>query len=166
VQAALTGHLVLSTIHTNTACGVVPRLIDMGVDPYLISPVLILTIAQRLVNQICPGTGKPLEISGSLRTMIDKQFEDLPTEFKKEIPTATELLEIESTPQCPNGTRGRIAVFEMFKMNSDIEQVILHNPIESEVYKIARKNGLITMKEDAIIKAMQKIIPFEEINQL
>ena len=54
----------------------------------------------------------------------------------------------------------------MFKMNSEIEQVILHNPIESEVYKIARKNGFITMKEDAIIKAMQKIIPFEEINQL
>jgi len=166
VQAALTGHLVLSTIHTNTACGVVPRLIDMGVDPYLISPVLILTMAQRLVSQICPGTGKPMAIEGSLKTMIDKQFADLPEKFKKEIPTATEILDVESTPQCPKGTKGRIAVFEMFNMNSEIEQVILHNPIESEVYKIARKNGLVTMKEDAIIKAMQKIIPFEEINQL
>jgi type IV pilus assembly protein PilB len=166
VQAALTGHLVLSTIHTNTACGVVPRLIDMGVDPYLISPVLILTMAQRLVSQICPETGKPMPIDGSLKTMIDKQFADLPAEFRNEIPTATEILQVESTPQCPNGTKGRIAVFEMFKMNSEIEQVILHNPVESEVYRIARKNGLITMKEDAIIKAMQKIIPFEEINQL
>ena len=166
VQAALTGHLVFSTIHTNTACGVIPRLIDMGVDPYLIAPTLILTMAQRLVSQICPDTGKPLKIEGSLKTMIDKQFLDLPEIYKKEIPTATEMLETESTPQCPNGTRGRVAVFEMFKMSSEIEQVILHNPEESEVYKIARKNGLITMKEDAIIKAMQKIIPFEEINQL
>ena len=166
VQAALTGHLVLSTIHTNTACGVVPRLIDMGVDPYLISPTLILTMAQRLVSQICSGTGKPLAMSGSLKAMVDKQFADLPDAFRNEIPTATEMLEAESTPQCPKGTKGRIAVFEMFKMDSEIEQVILHNPIESEVYKVARKNGLVTMKEDAIIKAMQKIIPFEEVNQL
>ncbi len=166
VQAALTGHLVLSTIHTNTACGVVPRLIDMGVDPYLISPVLILTMAQRLVSQICPGTGKPMSIEGSFKTMIDKQFEDLPEEFKNVIPETKEILRVESTPQCPRGTKGRVAVFEMFKMDSEIEQVILHNPIESEVYKIARKNGLVTMKEDAIIKALQKTIPFEEINEL
>lgn len=166
VQAALTGHLVLSTIHTNTACGVVPRLIDMGVDPYLISPVLILTMGQRLVSQICPGTGKALPIDGSIKTLIDKQFADLPAEFRSEIPNTTEILQAESTPQCPSGTRGRIAVFEMFKMNPEIEQVILHNPIESEVYRIARSKGLITMKEDAIIKAMQKVIPFEEINQL
>ena len=166
VQAALTGHLVLSTIHTNTACGVIPRLIDMGVDPYLISPVLILTMAQRLVNQICPETGNPLPVDGSLKMMIEKQFADLPVEFRKEIPDVKEILEVQSTPQCPKGIKGRVAVFEMFKMDSEIEQVILNNPIESEVYKIARKNGLITMKEDAIIKAMQKIIPFEEINQL
>jgi len=166
VQAALTGHLVFSTIHTNTACGVVPRLIDMGVDPYLISPTLILTMAQRLVSKICPDTGKPMQIEGGLKTMIEKEFADLPDEYKNEIPKSKEMLEIEPTPQCPSGTKGRVAVFEMFKMNPEIEQVILHNPIESEVYKIARKNGLVTMKEDAIIKAMQKVIPFSEINQL
>lgn len=166
VQAALTGHLVLSTIHTNTACGVIPRLIDMGVDPYLISPVLILTMAQRLVSQICPGTGKPMPLAGSLKAMVEKEFADLPEAFRNEVPTSTEMLGVESTPACPNGTRGRVAAFEMFKMDADIEQAILNNPIESEIYKIARKNGLITMKEDAIIKALQKIIPFEEINQL
>ncbi len=166
VQAALTGHLVLSTIHTNTACGVVSRLIDMGVDPYLISPTLILTMAQRLVSKICPGTGKPMPIEGSLKTMMEKQFIDLPDEYRSEIPKVKEILEAEPSAQCPTGTRGRVAVFEMFKMNPEIEQVILHNPIESEVFKIARKNGLVTMKEDAIIKAMQKIIPFQEINEL
>jgi type IV pilus assembly protein PilB len=166
VQAALTGHLVLSTIHTNTACGVIPRLIDMGVDPYLIAPTLILTMGQRLVSQLCPDTGKPIAITESIRGMIQKEFADVPAEYRNEIPELNSLFEIESTPQCPNGTRGRIAVFEMFKMNSEIEDVILKNPVESEVFKIARKDGLITMKEDAIIKAMDKIIPFEEANQL
>jgi type IV pilus assembly protein PilB len=166
IQAALTGHLVLSTIHTNNAAGVVPRLIDMGVDPYLIPPTLILTMAQRLVRKICPGTGKPMPIEGSLKAMIDKQFEDLPREFRDEIPKTEEVLAIEPTPTCPNGTRGRVAVYEMFKMDKDIEQIILKNPVESEVYKEARRKGMLTMKEDAIVKAMQKEIPFEEINDL
>ncbi|MDD4803596.1 MAG: GspE/PulE family protein [Candidatus Pacebacteria bacterium] len=166
VQAALTGHLVLSTIHTNTACGVIPRLIDMGVDPYLIPPTLILTMGQRLVRKICPDTGKNLQINDSIKTMIDKEFADLPEEYKKEIPPFTDMYELEPTEKCPSGTDGRIAIFEMFNMNSEIEQIILKNPVESEVYKAARKNGLITMKEDAIIKAMDKVIPFESISEL
>jgi len=166
VQAALTGHLVLSTIHTNTATGVVPRLIDMGVDPYLIPPTLILTMAQRLVRKICPDTGTPLKIEGSVKAMIENQFKDIPDEFKGVIPKTENVYNLETTNLCPSGTRGRIAVFEMFKMDSDIEKVILTNPVESEVYKIARKKGMITMKEDAIIKAMNKEIPFEAVNDL
>jgi type IV pilus assembly protein PilB len=166
IQAALTGHLVLSTIHTNTAAGVIPRLIDMGVDPYLLPPTLILTIAQRLVRKICPGTGKPRQIEGSIKAMIDNQFKDLPEEFKKDIPNVTEVLEAESTSACPSGTKGREAVYEMFKMDREIEQVILKNPVESAVFDEARKKGMITMKEDAIIKAMNKVIPFEAVNDL
>ncbi|MFA5764234.1 MAG: GspE/PulE family protein [Candidatus Paceibacterota bacterium] len=166
VQAALTGHLVLSTIHTNTACGVIPRLIDMGVDPYLISPVLVLAMAQRLVTKLCPGTGKEIGLSESTEEMVAKQFADLPAAFRKEIPTKLQMYEPEVTPQCPNGTEGRIAVFEMFTMNPEIEKLVLHNPVESEIYKVARQHGLITMKEDAMIKAMNKIIPFGEMNDL
>ena len=77
-----------------------------------------------------------------------------------------EFLKIKPTPDCPTGTRGREAVFEMYEMDRDMEEVILKNPIESAVYDVARKKGMITMKEDAIIKAMKKIIPFEEINKL
>lgn len=166
IQASLTGHLVLSTIHTNTACGIIPRLIDMGVDPYLIPPTLILGIGQRLVRKICPGSGEALPIDGSVKTMLEKQFEDLPEAYRTEIPTATEFLKIQPTTECPNGTKGREAVFEMFEMSKEIERIILTNPVESEIYKVARSQGLITMKEDAIRKAMQKNIPFEEINEL
>ncbi|TSC67036.1 MAG: Type II secretion system protein E [Parcubacteria group bacterium Gr01-1014_72] len=110
VQAALTGHLVLSTIHTNNAVGVVPRLVDMGVDPYLIAPTLILTMAQRLVSLLCPGSGAPAKVEGSIKAMVDKQFADLPEKFRKEVPFADTVYKIAPSPECPNGTRGRICV--------------------------------------------------------
>ncbi len=166
IQAALTGHLVLSTIHTNDAIGVVPRLIDMGVDPYLIAPTLILSMAQRLVSKLCPDGGKPLPIEGSIATMIEKQFADLPPEFRDQIPTTKEVYQASPTPECPKGTRGRVAVFEMFSMDRELERVILTNPTGPDMWKVLRKKGMITMKEDAIIKALKKQIPFEEINTL
>lgn len=166
IQAALTGHLVLSTIHTNTAAGIVPRLIDMGVDPYLIPPTLVLGVAQRLVRKICPDSGEPVLIEGSLKEMIDKQFSDLPEKFRTNIPAASEFLKIAPNPKCPTGTSGREAVFEMYEMNREIEQAILKNPVESAIYDVARKQGMTTMKEDAIVKALRKEVPFEEINKL
>ncbi len=166
VQAALTGHLVFSTIHTNTSTGVIPRLIDMGVDPYLIAPTLVLTMAQRLVSLLCPDSGKQILAQGSIKALIDRQFSDLPEEFRKEIPISDYVYEKSPSPTCPNGTRGRIAVFEAFKMDSDIENLILKNPIESAMVKVLRKKGMLTMKEDAIVKALNKLIPFEEVINL
>jgi type IV pilus assembly protein PilB len=166
IQAALTGHLVLSTIHTNNALGVIPRLIDMGVDPYLIAPTLILAIAQRLVRTLCEGGGKPVPVEDSIKLMLERQFADLPEAYRKQIPFGKEVYDIEITPTCPNGTVGRTAVMEVLAMDKDIEQVILKNPTEVELLKVARQKGMLTMKEDAIIKAFQRIIPFEEVNTL
>ncbi|MHB0977853.1 MAG: GspE/PulE family protein [Minisyncoccota bacterium] len=166
IQAALTGHLVLSTIHTNNAIGVIPRLIDMGVDPFLIAPTLILAMAQRLVRKLCPGGGKPIPVEDSIRAMFEKEFADLPPEFRKSLPVGKEVYEIESTPDCVNGTEGRIAVMEVLAMDKDVEAVILKNPTEIELLKVVRSKGMLTMKEDAILKAFQRIIPFEEVNTL
>ncbi len=166
VQAALTGHLVFSTLHTNNAAGVIPRLIDMGIDPYLIAPTLILAIAQRLVGTFPPGAGKPIPVEGSIKMMIDKQFSDLPEQYKKDIPFSDTVYGIAPTPDCPRGTRGRMAVFEVLKMDKEIESIILKNPNELEISRILRQKGMLTMKEDAMIKAFQKIIPFEEVNKL
>jgi type IV pilus assembly protein PilB len=166
VQAALTGHIVLSTIHTNTSAGAIPRLIDMGVDPYLIAPTLVAVIAQRLTRRICEGAEEVMPISGSLKLMIDQQFADLPESVRKKIPKLDTLYEAKPTAECPDGTRGRVAVFEVLEMNKDIEEIILTNPVESEIYKAARQNGMLTMKEDAIIKSSNKQIPFREVNTL
>jgi type IV pilus assembly protein PilB len=157
---------VLSTIHTNNAIGIVPRLLDMGVEPYLIPPVLILGMAQRLVKTLCPGGGKKTPVDDSTKEILDAEFADLPAEYKKDIPDLKEVYRLEQTPDCPAGTRGRIAAFEMFDMNAELEHAILANKPEDDLFAIVRKKGMLTMKEDAIIKAAQGVIPFEEVNTL
>ena len=166
IQAALTGHLVLSTIHTNSAVGVIPRLIDMGIDPYLIAPTLILAIAQRLVLGLCPGGGDPVPVEGSIRAFIDDQFSTLPQKYIDEIEFTDKVYKAIPTPDCPSGTRGRIGVMEVLEMDKEIEGVILKSATELEITKIARAKGMLTMKEDAILKAMHRVIPFEEVNTL
>lgn len=164
IQAALTGHLVLSTLHTNNALGVVPRLVDMGVDPYLIAPTLILSIAQRLARVICPSAKKPIPIDGAMTQMLEKQFADLPEEFKKTLDVFNKPLhEAEPTSDCPSGTRGRVAVFEMYPVDKEIQEVILKSPNEIDIYKIARKKGMLSMREDAILKSTQGIVPLQEV---
>ncbi|MBX4200420.1 Flp pilus assembly complex ATPase component TadA [Candidatus Parcubacteria bacterium] len=166
IQAALTGHLVLSTIHTNNAVGVIPRLIDMGVDPYLIAPTLILAIAQRLVKTLCPGAGTPVPLDGSLEAMVEKEFSDLPPEFRKAIKFGKEMYKISPTPDCLNGTSGRTAVMELLHMDKDIETIILKGASEVDLQKLVRAKGMLRMKEDAILKAFKRVIPFEEVNAL
>ncbi len=166
IQAALTGHLVLSTLHTNNAIGVVPRLVDMGVDPYLIAPTLILSMAQRLLRKRCEDAGTAMPVEGSIRAIIDNEFKDLPAEFRKRVPKAAQVYGIAPSATCPNGTRGRIGVFEMFPTSKDLARAILTNPTEEEIYKVARKEGMFTMKEDGIIKMLSGVVPFEEVNTL
>ncbi len=166
IQAALTGHLVFSTIHTNNAIGAIPRLVDMGVDPYLIAPTLALVIAQRLAKTLCPGAGAPVPIDAGLKMMIDKQFEDLPAAYRKEIPIGRQVYKIAPGPNCPTGVRGRVAVMEVLPIDKELQQIILKTPTEQEIWKYARSKGMLTMKDDAIIKVFERVIPFEEFNGL
>ena len=166
IQAALTGHLVFSTLHTNNAAGVIPRLIDMEVDPYLIAPTLIMAMGQRLLRTMCPESKTPTPLTESMRVMIDKQFSDLPQSVRDTIKIPETVYTATPTPTCPAGTKGRTAVFEFLKMDRDLEHIILTNPVEQAVYEAARKKGMLTMKDDAIVKAFSGIIPFEEINNI
>jgi len=161
IQAALTGHLVLSTLHTNSAVGAIPRLVDMGVDPYLIAPTLIVSIAQRLARLIYPASRKEMPMDESVRTQVVEQLRDLPEKFKP--PIGDKMYEVVPSPECPSGTRGRIAVFEMFKVDKEMQAVILKNPVNSEIYRVARKNGMLIMREDAMRKSLQGLIPFTEV---
>jgi type IV pilus assembly protein PilB len=166
IQAALTGHLVFSTLHTNNAIGAIPRLVDMGVDPYLIAPTLILTVAQRLVRKTCEPSRKEMPVDESIGTLINNQFADLPEEYRKKLPIGKSVYEVQPSPECPGGTKGRIAVYEMFKIDKDIQNIILKNPVEPELYKAARQKGMLTMREDAILKSTVGEIPFQEVYTL
>jgi len=166
VQAALTGHLVLSTIHTNNAIGIIPRLLDMKIEPYLIPPVLILGMAQRLARTLPPGEGQKIPVEGSIEEMIKEEFADIPQEFRDQIPTMHEVYRIRPTKEHPTGTKGRVAVAEAFEMVPELERAILASKSEQELYAIVRSKGMFTMKEDAIIKAAKGTIPFEEVNAL
>lgn len=164
VQAALTGHLVLSTIHTNNAIGVVPRLIDMGIDPYLIAPTLKLAMAQRLARRLCPGTGREEEVTPAMRMMIDKEFETLPSKYHTKIPTSNTVMHPEPSPGCASGTKGRVAVMEVLEIDNEIQELILKGGSEEDMFLAGRRNGFVSMKEDAIIKALNHVIPYEEVN--
>ena len=123
-------------------------------------------MAQRLVRRLCPGGGKPIPVEDSIKLMIDKEFEDLPLEFKRQITFGKEVYGIAPTPECLNGTSGRMAVVEVLSMDKNIEEIILKNPTEPAIYQAARAKGMISMKEDAILKAFQRDIPFEEVSTL
>ncbi len=166
IQAALTGHLVFSTIHTNTSIGVITRLLDMGIEPYLIAPVLVAALGQRLSRQIAEGCGVPMEMTPSLKEMVQKQFADLPDEFKEEFQINRPLYETKPNDQFPTGIKGRVPVFEVLSITDEIEEAILHNKGEEEIRKLARAKGMLTIKEDAMIKCMSGRLPFIELAEL
>ncbi|MEL6805893.1 MAG: hypothetical protein AAFO91_19170, partial [Bacteroidota bacterium] len=133
-------------------------------DPYLIAPTLKLAVAQRLARRLCPDTGEVVEVDGSMQTMFDKEFESLPAPYHDRIPTNKTVMYPEPSPGCTSGTKGRVAVMETLEVSGEIQQLILNSAPEEEVYREARSNGFMSMKEDAIIKALEGVIPYQEIS--
>ena len=119
-----------------------------------------------MVQTLCEGGGKNVKVDDSTREMLEKEFADVPAEHRKDIPDLSEVYRLDPTPECPSGTHGRIACFEVFDMSQDLERAILAGKPEEEMFGIVRKQGMLTMKEDAIIKSAKGIVPFEEVNTL
>jgi len=163
IQAALTGHLVFSTLHTNNSIGAISRLIDMGIDPYLIAPTLFLCVAQRLARRIHPNSKHEIAIDSATKMMIDKQFADLPEEFKSKLDIKDIIYEAVPSTESASGLEGRVPLFEMFKVDEEIQNAILKNLGEQEIYKLVRKKGMLTLREDAILKSVKGEVPVNEI---
>lgn len=166
IHAALTGHLVLSTLHTNSAIGVIPRLIDMGVDPYLIAPTLISAIAQRLVRVLCDDSKKEIAVEGLIKETLEKETAGIPTSVKETFQLPKNIYQASPSPQCPKGTSGRIGVFEVISMTPGLERLVLTKPNELEVLDEARKQGMTTMREDGILKVLQGKVGLEELEEI
>lgn len=132
IQAALTGHLVFSTIHTNNSIGVITRLLDMGVDPFLIAPTLKLAIAQRLVRKIAPNCEQEIN-DPAIESIIHNSFKDLPDEFKNNLPLDKKPHTNISTSTNQSGLKGRAPMFEMLQVDEVIEELILNKKSEEEI---------------------------------
>ena len=165
IHAALTGHIVLSTLHTNSAIGVIPRLVDMGVDSYLIPPTLNLAIGQRLIRTLCPDSRKKIPLEGIIKDKIDQELKEFPEDQKKKIKFPAEIYQALPSATCPKGTSGRIGVFEVLTMSPELEKIILKGPTEADIMHEARRQGMITMREDGILKVLDGRIGLEELTE-
>lgn len=181
VQAALTGHLVFSTLHTNSAAGVLPRLLDMKIEPFLIASTVNTIIGQRLVRRVAAKRdtyqSSPIETQNILTTVghllpktkadIAKVSEDL---GYKDLPLAGQnaytLVKGKDTPATPRGYSGRAGLYEVMDVTEEIQQLIVARATTSEIQKKAVEQGMITMRQDGYLKALQGITTIEEVNRV
>jgi len=172
INAALTGHLVLSTLHTNSAAGAIPRLIDMGSEAFLLTSTLKIIIGQRLVRRLCESKEKhkltQVEYDNLARVVdLDKVLETLKEE--KIVPKNTKSLkEVEfykpkPSGECPDGYRSRLGIHEVLKISDSIRDLIMKGATTEDIEAQARKEGMFTMIEDGIFKAAQGITTIEEV---
>lgn len=164
VHAALTGHIVLSTLHTNNAIGVIPRLIDMGVESFLLPPALNLAAAQRLIGRLCSECKKETAVTPAIERMIMKEVSNLPDAVKVEIKKPFKLYEAQGCKACGmKGIKGRIAVFEMISMTKELESVVVKSPSENSIREEFIRQGMITMKQDGILKALEGVVSLSDV---
>jgi len=167
-HAALTGHIVLSTIHTNNAIGVIPRLIDMGVQSFLIPSSLVLAMSQRLVRRLCSDCKKAIEPAPKIKELLLREVNNFPAKVKERIKDIDmDNIKIWQAPGCKfcaqKGTKGRIAIFEALAMTPQLERIVVEGATEGKIVEEAERQGMITMKQDGIIKTLRGFISFEEL---
>ena len=166
VNAALTGHVVLSTLHTNSSVGVVPRLIDMGVRPLLIPATLRIVISQRLIRTLCPNCKVKIKPVEKQRNYILDRVRNLPAATKSEIKIEEPLL-IYQAKGCDNcgstGYIGRMGLYEVLSMSDELAELIQKNPLESAILKAAQRQGMLTMEQEGIMKVLDGQTTIEEV---
>ncbi|MCX6813022.1 MAG: type II/IV secretion system protein [Candidatus Azambacteria bacterium] len=168
MHAALTGHLVFSTLHTNDAVGAIPRLIDLGVKPPVIAPAINLLMAQRLLRRVCSKCAKKRLITTAELKDFKKILNNLPARVKleKELNEKTQISEHQGCQNCHNGYAGRIAVLELFEVDDQMEDLILKSPTETQIKTAAEKAGFVTMMQDAVIKIISGVTTIEETERV
>jgi type IV pilus assembly protein PilB len=181
IQAALTGHLVFSTLHTNSASGILPRLLDMGIEPFLIASTVRTVIGQRLVRRVADGKeayqadaaeieaikaniGKLLPKDKESAQAMDKDlgYESLPLADQN----AYTLFKGKDSPETPGGYKGRMGLYEVFEVDEAIQKLILKRATSSEIQQAAQAAGMVSMREDGYLKALTGFTTLSEINRV
>ena len=169
MQAALTGHLVFSTLHTNDAAGTIPRLLDLGVKPASIAPALNVAMAQRLIRKLCPDCAKQNTLTDAQKKAFTAEFANfpkdvaIPPESEWNIHTAAET----GCDTCNHtGYKGRLGIFEIILIDETIEELIMKSPSEFQIKKAAVEQGQITMRQDGILKVLAGMTDYAEYERV
>lgn len=181
VQAALTGHLVFSTLHTNSAAGILPRLLDMGIEPFLIASTLNTVIGQRLVRRV--GERRESYQSNDMETqMIKGIVQDLLPKTAGDVPEVSETLGYKNLPlansnsftlvrgieteEQPGGYTGRAGLYETIAIDDDIQKLIVARATSGDIMRVAKMKGTVTMRQDGTLKALSGITTMDEVNRV
>ncbi len=167
VHASLTGHLVFSTLHTNSSIGAIPRLIDMGVPLYLLPSALSVIVAQRLVPRLCPFCKKEVLPTKEITSIIEDSLKNISEEEKKKRIKQTspyKVFQSQGCPKCNNkGVKGRVALFEALEMTDELGLALGGGLDEGKIIEEAKRQGLVTMRQDGILKALEGIVSVEAV---
>jgi len=165
IHSALTGHLVFSTLHTNSAAGAFPRLIDLGVEPSILSSAVNLVLAQRLVRKLCEHCKQPIAIPTSRKTTIEKIFNQTPRNDLAHIPSS--IYGPKGCAECnQSGYKGRIGIFEAVKTTAAISDILEEHPTGRLIKKTAREQGIMNLREDGVNKLLKGITSINELDRV
>ena len=166
VHAALTGHLVFSTLHTNNAAGTFPRLIDMGIDPEILGSAVTLTMAQRLTRKLCPYCRRATVAEGKDKEIIDRLLAGIPR--PDDLPPNREIIwEPVGCDKCNGiGYKGRVAIFEAILMDANVREIVRKNPSEIEIWRAAQSQQIRRMAEYGIVKVLEGVTSLEELSRV
>jgi len=173
IEAALTGHMVFSTLHTNNAAGVIPRLIDLDANPKIMVSALSLSIAQRLVRKLCPFCKvekTPTEEEAKVMKLIMDGIKEEGKNLENYHINPDAPIKLFSPAGCKKcnmiGYKGRIGIFEAIKTDEAIEKIMPQNPSEREIKKVARAQGILSMRQDGVVKILNGITSLEEVQSV
>jgi len=164
IHSALTGHIVLSTLHTNNAVGVVPRLIDMKVEPFLLPSSLNLMVGQCLITRLCQQCKQAEDVSSEIADIIRRELAKMPHEMVVNIKAPFKNYRSPGCPACKNkGISGRVALFEVMEMTPELRKIISEDPDEPKILEESKRQQMITLRQDGILKAINGLVSIEEV---
>ncbi|MDP3996544.1 MAG: GspE/PulE family protein [bacterium] len=167
INAALTGHLVFSTLHTNNAAGAFPRLLDLGINPKVMLSAINAAMAQRLVRRLCDQCKKEVALEGRQKDIADKIIASLPKDAKPTNVSVVWTPEKNGCDKCDHtGYKGRIGIFEAIIADEAVEVMVLNNPSEREIKKAAAPQGILSMEQDGLLKILEGVTSFEELERV
>jgi type II secretory ATPase GspE/PulE/Tfp pilus assembly ATPase PilB-like protein len=165
IDSALTGHLVFSTLHTNNAAGAIPRLIDIGVNPKIISSALNIAIGQRLVRRLCAACKETYIPEGKELEALTREFPDIAL-YRPNVAFPKELWRGKGCTECANtGYKGRVSIYEGILMDRNIEAILRDNPSEREIKEAAKPQGLLSMRQDGMVKCIKGMTTLSEVER-